>query len=299
MKHYAVVDIGTNSARLMIAHIEGKRVIADYKTLRLIRVGEGMVGKRQIVPAAMERTKKALCEYLLISTQHGVQKEDFFCFGTSAVRDAQNREEFCVYIKRECGISLDIISGDREALLGFAGCIDENGGMFDIGGGSTEVMLGSLKDVQFQKSFQIGTVRMLQMFPGGDEADPQAFINAHEWAAKTFEGVPSAQGFTYTGIGGTATALAALELKLQSYDAKLIQGHVITLESAQVLCDMLKSRTKEQRKSMIGLEENKADVIVFGAILFVEFMKAVKAQTVIISDSDNQEGYLKFKLGLI
>lgn len=299
MKRYAVVDIGTNSARLMVAHIENDYVVADYKTLRLIRVGEGMVGKRVIVTAALARTKQALLEYLQISKEFGVNKEDFFAFATSAVRDAENKEAFCEFIRSECGVDIDIISGDREALLGFAGCIDGEGAMFDIGGGSTEVMQGSLNDVRFAHSFRIGTVRMLQMFPSGDDADPQAFEQAHALAAKTFSQVPKSGSLGYTGIGGTATALAALDIGLTEYISEKIQGHVITLQQAQELCTMLKSKTKEQRKAINGLPEKKADVIVFGAIIFLEFMKAVGVTSVIVSDSDNQEGYLKFKLGLI
>lgn len=299
MKHYAVVDIGTNSARLMIAHINDGAIVADYKTLRLIRMGEGMVGKRELVPAAMARAKDALNEFLIISGDYGVNKEDFFAFGTSAIRDAENRDAFVDDIKKECGMSIDIISGDREALLGFAGCISGDGYMFDIGGGSTEVMQGSLTDVRFKNSFQIGTVRMLQMFPGGDDADPQAFKQAHAHAAKTFEGVPNIGQSVCTGIGGTATALAMLDLGLTEYSAEHVQGHAVTGERAQELCTMLKSKTAQQRKQINGLPEKKADVIVFGAILFVEFMKAAGAQAVTVSDSDNQEGYLKFKLSLI
>lgn len=299
MKNYAVVDIGTNSARLMIAHINNGEITADYKTLRLIRMGEGMVGKREIVPAAMQRAKEALLDYLNISRDYGVNKENFFAFGTSAIRDAENRNTFVDYIKNECGVDIDIISGDREALLGFAGSIRGDGYMFDIGGGSTEVMQGSLNDVRFKNSFQIGTVRMLQMFPGGDDANPQAFLQAHAFAAKTFVGVPNTGEYVCTGIGGTATALAMLDLNLTQYDAAQVQGHVITLKRAEELCGMLESKTTEQRKRIGGLPEKKADVIVFGAILFLEFMRAAGAQTVTVSDSDNQEGYIKFKLGLI
>jgi exopolyphosphatase/guanosine-5'-triphosphate,3'-diphosphate pyrophosphatase len=297
MMYYAVVDIGTNSVRLMVAHIKGKRVIADYKTLRLVRVGEGMTKEREIATAAMIRAADALNEFLTISQSYRVDK--LFCFATSAVRDAQNSAEFLSHVRGACGLEMDIISGEQEALLGFAGCIDDKGGMFDIGGGSTEVMLGSLKDISFQKSYDIGTVRCLQMFPGADEADPRAFFAAHELAAHTFAAVPKQDVFAYTGIGGTATALAAIDLGLRQYDARRIQGHVLSLEKAEAICAMLKSKTKAQRRQLMGLEENKADVIVFGAILFVEFLKAAGAAASAISDSDNLEGYLKFRLGLV
>ncbi|MGI5919099.1 MAG: hypothetical protein ACOX8N_05510 [Christensenellales bacterium] len=295
---YAVVDIGTNSARLMIAHIEDGRVVADYKTLRLIRVGEGMVDRRVIMPAAMERTRLALREYLAISREYGAA-ERFMCFATSAVRDAENRDEFTDYIRRECGVDVDIISGDNEAILGFAGSVGGFGGMFDIGGGSTEVMMGTLHKPLFRHSFNIGTVRLLQMFPSADEADSKAFEGARAKIRSVFHDVPAPQGFVYTGIGGTATALAALDLELKEYDAERVHGHVLSLETVKRLEAMLMSKTKREREQIPGLPEKKADVIVFGAMLCWEFMEQADADRIIVSDSDNMEGYLSLKLNLV
>ncbi len=294
---YAVVDIGTNSARLMTARIEGSAVVAEYKTLRLIRVGEGMVDRHIIVPAAMERTRQALLEFLEISREQ--QAEQFLCFATSAMRDAENSNEFTDYIRRECGVSIVIVSGDREAQLGFAGCIEGFGGMFDIGGGSTEVMTGTMREPAYQRSFQIGTVRLLQMFPSADDADPAAFEAARDYIRSVFISIPKAEGFTYTAIGGTATALAAIDLKLTEYDAGKVHGHVLNLQTVANIESMLMSKTKEERKRLIGLEEKKADVIVFGAMLCCEFMRASGAERIVVSDSDNLEGYLKLHLGLI
>lgn len=296
MTKYAVVDIGTNSARLMIAHVKNQQVISDFKTLRTIRVGEGLHDNLGITEAAMQRTKDALTEFLEISRIHGA--DEFYCFATSAVRDAHNQKEFVEYIKQQCSVTIEVISGDSEASLGFAGSINGYGGMFDIGGGSTEIMTGTLHKVEFQHSFQIGTVRSLQMFPAADNADEGAYKNAHRLAAETFKGIPRSNGFTYVGIGGTATALAAIDLQLEEYSAARVQGHVISHQRMTELCDMLKSKTKQQRKELIGLEEKRADVIVFGAIIMLELMNAAKAIEVRVSDSDNQEGYLALKLGL-
>ena len=169
--------------------------------------------------------------------------------------------------------------------------------MIDIGGGSTEVIFGSLEDVRFKRSFKIGTVRCMQMFPGGDMADRAAFRKARALAARTLSEIPDAGGFAFTGTGGTATALAAIDLKLEEYCSDRVQGHVITLETAKRLCRMLESMTKEQRKTLPGLEESRADVIVFGAIIMLEFMKAVGAVSITVSNRDNLEGYLSLKLG--
>ncbi|MDD5016561.1 MAG: hypothetical protein PHO15_00500 [Eubacteriales bacterium] len=297
MANYAVVDIGTNSARLMIAEVTDGAVRSIFKTLRMIRVGEGMVEQRRITDAAMARAKTALLEFLDTSRQYGAQQ--FYCFATSAVREAENKQTFVDYVKSECGIETDIISGDMEAVLGFAGSVSGQGGMFDIGGGSTEVMTGSLDDVRYRQSFKIGTVKCLQMFPGADEAEPEAFARAHALARGTFGVLPDTGDTVFTGIGGTATALAAIDLGLAEYIPALIQGHEISMERAGEICDMLKTRTKAQRESLAGLEENRADVIVFGAIICFEFMRAVGAEKIIVSDSDNQEGYLAQKLGLL
>ena len=298
MTYYAVVDLGTNSARLMVAHVEGGSVHSDLKTLRMVRIGEGMVSEQRIVPAAMERTAQALNEFKEVAQRYDVGKH-FFCFGTSAVREASNCDEFLRYIGRECGVGIDVISGEKEASLGFAGSVEGYGGMFDIGGGSTEVMFGSLQDVWFQRSFYIGTVRSHAMFPGADDAKPEAFAAAHRHAEEVFSAIPDPGDIVFTGIGGTATALAAIDLKLEVYEPKRVQDHVITLERVQELCHMLEGMTMEQRKRLIGLEEKRADVIVFGSIIMLEFMEAVGATYVVVSDRDNQEGYLSLKLGLI
>lgn len=298
MTYYAVVDLGTNSARLMIAHLEGGRVCSDFKTLRMIRIGEGMVDQRCILPAAMERTLSALKEFIEIADRYHVGTH-FFCFGTSAVREALNCDEFVRYIWRECGVGIDVITGEAEASLGFAGSVEGYGGMFDIGGGSTEVMFGSMQDVWFGRSFSIGVVRCHAMFPGGDEANPEAFEAAHRHAGQVFSKIPDAGDIVFTGIGGTATALAAIDLKLAEYAPERVQGHIITLPRMQALCAMLQGQSKEERKAIVGLEDKRADVIVFGAIIALEFMEAVGADHIIVSDRDNQEGYLALKLGLI
>lgn len=290
MKQYAVTDLGTNSARLMIAHINKNSVEADYKTLRYIRIGE-KISDNIISKAAMRRAAAAVNEFKKISADYNVG-DRFYCLATSAVRDAKNSVHFCEYILKECAIQVDVISGDKEALIGFAGCVEGYGAMVDIGGGSTEVMVGSISKITYAKSYDIGTVRFHQLFPGGDLADSNAFSAAHRFAAKTFAKVPAANGFTYTAIGGTATALAAIDLGIDKYDAKLIDNHILSSQKVKQLCAVLESKTKRQRMQLAGLEDKKADVIVFGAILLSEFMQAARANCVKVSTRDNLEGYL-------
>jgi len=292
---YSVVDLGTNSARLMIARMENGRAVSEYKTLRTIRLGENMVNGGGITQDAMRRAAATLNEFKAISEGRGAA--GFYCFATSAVREAGNRDAFVEYIRRECGVEIDVISGDDEAAIGFAGSVPDGGGMFDIGGGSTEVIFGKPGRIEYKRSFGIGTVKMLQMFPAADEADKGALSAAHELAERTFSELPDTKGFRFTGIGGTATALAAIDLKLKEYSAERVQGHRISLKRAAGLCRMLESKTKREREGIIGLEENRADVIVFGAIIMLEFMKKINADGITVSDRDNQEGYLEMRLG--
>jgi exopolyphosphatase / guanosine-5'-triphosphate,3'-diphosphate pyrophosphatase len=295
---YAVVDLGTNSARLMIARIAGNQAVSEYKTLRMIRLGENMVEKKEITGAAMKRTMETLLEFENISKRRGADGK-LFCFATSAVREAENKEGFLKYIKRECGIDIEVISGEMEATLGFAGSVKGQGGMFDIGGGSTEVMFGELGNIEYMHSFKIGTVRFLQMFPGADDAEPESYEKAHILAERTFREIPDTGNIVFTGIGGSATALAAIDLELNEYMPERVQGHVITYERAKEICGMIESRTKKQREKITGLEDKRADVIVFGAIIMLEFMKKISADNIIVSDRDNQESYLEMKLGIL
>jgi exopolyphosphatase/guanosine-5'-triphosphate,3'-diphosphate pyrophosphatase len=282
----------------MTARIENKRAVSEYKTLRTIRLGENMVNKSEISEAAMKRTRDTLIEFEEISRRQGITAP-MYCFATSAVREADNKEDFVKYIKEECGVGIEVISGETEAMLGFAGSVQGRGGMFDIGGGSTEVMFGEPGNIEYRRSFKIGTVRFLQMFPGADEADPDSYEKAHIFAAQTFDEIPDTKDYVFTGIGGSATALAAIDLELKEYVPERVQGHVITFERAKELCGMLESKTKEQREKIIGLEEKRADVIVFGAIIMLEFMKKIRSEKILVSDRDNQESYLEMKLGLL
>lgn len=288
---YSVVDLGTNSARLMVARRENGLAVSEYKTLRTIRIGENMVSEKIITDAAMWRTADTLKEFKKISEEKGASR--FLCFATSAVRDALNKNEFTEFIKNECGVDIDIISGETEAEIGFSGSVRGRGGMFDIGGGSTEIVFGKPEKIEYKRSFCIGTVRMLQMFPGADNAEKKDFENAHLFAAEVFSELPDTGDIFFTGIGGSATALAAIDLGLKVYSSERVQGHIISLGRAAELCRMLEGKTKRERERIIGLEQNRADVIVFGAIIMIEFMKKVNAGEITVSDRDNQEGYLE------
>lgn len=276
-KRYAVVDIGTNSARLMIADFENGSIEVIGKSLNTVRIGEGIGASSRITEAAMERTVQALLTYRDEAREKGAQ--EIFVFATSAVREASNKEEFANKVLSVCGFRVDIISGREEAQIGFlgaAGC-GRRRGIVDIGGGSTEVIVGRDENLEYIKSFRVGTVRSLSLYPdskdntGNGYADLRARIRD-----ETAE--LSGQGFGNThfiGIGGTATALASIALGLKEYRGEKVQGYILTSEKLDEIFALLSSIGIEQRKNVTGLDSKRADVIVFGCCILQEFMASL------------------------
>lgn len=296
---YAVVDIGTNSVRLMLAKAGQKGVRSVYKTLNTTRIGEGMGHSKVITPAAMERALNALAAYKKEAHEKGAKA--FYVFATSAVREAENRQDFLHMARERTGIDIEIISGEQEAQIGFIGAAgrDKRRGIIDIGGGSTEVVCGMNEQLDFIHSFRVGTVRALSLFPDADRQ--KDYDDARQWMQGEIAGlkdIPELKGVPFIGIGGTATALSSIALGLKTYQSDKVQGYVLTEAKLKELFTMLSSLGMEQRKNVTGLDAMRADVIVFGCLLMQCFMSAIGLKEIEVSDRDNQEGYLIRKLNL-
>ncbi len=298
-QHYAVVDYGTNSARLMIAVNTVSGIKTIKKTLDTIRLGDGMQDGR-ITDAAMARAKATTLRFLAEAERYNV--DTFYCFATSAVRDAANASEFKAHLLKECGVSLDIISGDREARIGYIGASRGTKapvGIIDIGGGSTEIVTGENGVVDYAHSFRTGTVRLLQQYADASPENQQAYASAVSHILEIFTSLPEGlDHFNWLAIGGTATALAAIDLSLKVYDPKKVDRHVLSLSRISEICASFQSLTVEERKKTTGLDDKRADVIVFGVTLLKTLMERIGITEVTVSESDNQEGYLIEKLAL-
>jgi exopolyphosphatase/guanosine-5'-triphosphate,3'-diphosphate pyrophosphatase len=296
---YGVVDIGTNSVRLMLAEAGQKGVYPISKTLATTRIGEGMGHSRIISAAAMERSLQALASFQAQARQKGVKA--FFVFATSAVREAENGRGFAKEAKERLGIDIDIISGEEEAKIGFIGAAgrDKRRGIIDIGGGSTEVVCGKNDTLDFVQSFRVGTVRALSLYPEADKA--KDFSSARKWMEETIAGLkdlPALKNTPFIGIGGTATALASVALGLKEYKSEKVQGYILTKARLAELFDQLSGMDIERRKNLTGLDALRADVIVYGCLLLQCFLDVIGLEEIEVSDRDNQEGYLIKKLGL-
>lgn len=284
-----VIDIGTNSVRMMKATVADGQVKRLWKTLRTVRTGEGVNASGRLSEAAIERTIGALKEYREIMEQEGFPAGECFCFATSAVRDSANRDEFVKRVEQACGIRVTILSGAEEARYGFAGAVGNgDGGIVDIGGGSTEIIFGRGGEIAYARSFDVGCVRGMEMFAEADIA------KVTDWACALFAEVPfsQAEDLVFYAVGGTATALAAIDQHLAVYSEEKVQGYILTHGTIQKMMDWMGKMTLEERRHVIGMEPRRADVILYGLAILSAFFKASGQKRVIVSEADNMEGYL-------
>lgn len=289
MKYY-VIDIGTNSVRLMRAHVSNGCIICEKKQLLSVRTGEGVNASKVLCEAAIARTIGAISEYKSIAADENPDAP-IYCFATSAVRDAKNREEFVQAVFKSCEIDVEILSGDAEARCGFVGAVPSGTGVvLDIGGGSTEIVMGKNGKIEYAQSFDVGCVRALELF------GENAFLEVKKWAMDAIKSAKVPSDLEVFAIGGTATALAAIKLGLVEYDPNIVHGYLLDSQSLLYLENILVGISLEKRKQITGLSPKRADVIVHGLAIMSAFMSSFNISAVTVSEADNMEGYLSMKL---
>ena len=287
MRKFAVIDIGSNSVRLMFV-ADGKVL---YKALNTTRWGEGLADKPLLKPEAIERSVAAVCDFYKKAVQEGA--EQVLCFATAAVRSAENRQVFLDKVFSACGLTIEVISGEEEAEIGILGALgNRDGGVIDIGGASTEIVVKKDGALIYKKSVNIGVVRLKDMC-GREKAALERVANE---ASQQYGEIPL--GDTIYGIGGTATTLAAQVLGLQTYSSEKITGAVVTAEEMQAMADKLLGMSVEEIAALPCMPKGRADVLTGGAVLFTTLMKNLGFQRLIVSDRDNLEGYA-IKKGLM
>lgn len=287
MKKFAVIDIGSNSVRLMF--------VADgnvlYKRLNTTRLGEGLARKPILTANAIERTARAV--ELFYQTAKSDGAETVVAFATAAVRSAENGSQFVERVKELCGLEVEVISGEEEAEIGVLGALGEaDGGVVDIGGASTEIVVKEKGVLVYKKSVDVGVVRLKDKC-GADEA---ALIKEAKAASIAF-GVVSKIGVLH-GVGGTITTLATQILRLEEYDSARITGVKITAEQIHEIADKLLKMTVEEIAALPCMPKGRADVLTGGAVLLSTLMRELKIDALIASDADNLEGYA-IKRGLM
>ncbi len=281
----AAIDIGSNSVRLMM-WADGKTL---YKRMKTTRLGEGLNFAPRLSDEACARTAQAVAEFVATAKEDGADK--VYAFATAAVRSAENPELFTDKVEKLCGIKVDIISGEREAQIGLAGAMGSgDGGIIDVGGASTEVTVRASGKIRYSKSVNIGTVRILDA-AGRDLDKINSFVaeRIKDYGKKDFS------GFDMYAVGGTATRLAAIKHGIKEYDAELLHGTVLTVKEVENFSKLLtKMSVDEIRQTTICTKS--ADLIGGGAALLAAVMKNFNIRKITVSESDNLEGYVLYKL---
>jgi exopolyphosphatase/guanosine-5'-triphosphate,3'-diphosphate pyrophosphatase len=293
----AAIDCGTNSIRLLIAEIEGSNFREVYRTMEIVRLGQGVDQNKAFHPDAIARTLAAVDLFAQEISRRGVEQIRFCA--TSATRDATNRELFIDGVKELLGIEPEVISGDEEARLSFIGATKEFAEsdapflVVDIGGGSTEFVYGH-SDVEFAKSVNIGCVRMTERNIHSDPPKTEEIENARrdiqEAIAVAASTVPITKAKTLIAVAGTATSVAASALKLEQYDRHVIHLARVSAEQAHHVAITFAGMNAEQRSHVGFLHPGRADVFAAGSLVLSEIMKATGAKEFVASEADILDG---------
>ena len=280
---YAVIDIGSNSVRLMMS--DGQ--FTEYKQVKTTRLAENMGTDKILQLGPIERTVSAVSFFVQKAKNENADR--IYIFATAAVRQVKNKQEILDKIKFTTGIDVDVIDGLMEAKLGAQGALGGlDGGIIDVGGASSEVLVVKNGEIIYSKSINIGAVKIFNDC-GQDKCK---ILKLVKQAVKEFESIPNAN---YFGIGGTATSLASISLKMPTYNPKLVHGYVLSLQEIKDLRDKLLVMSVEEKRALVGLQPDRAEVIAGGVAIVYEILTIAKSDKLVISENDNLEGYLAFK----
>ncbi len=302
----AGVDCGTNSIRLLIADVSDGQLRDVHRETRIVRLGQGVDATGQFAPEAIERTKAALVDYADLLRAHGVERVRMVA--TSAARDVSNRDDFFAMTADVLGRVLpgavaEVITGAEEAELSFRGAVgelDRTRGPFvvvDLGGGSTEIVLGA-DQVVASYSADIGCVRLTERCLHSDPPTSQEVKAARQMVRDRLEpalrAVPVEGARTWVGLAGTMTTLSALAHNMSTYDAAAIHLSRVAGDDLLSVCEGLIAMTRSQRAALAPMHEGRADVIGGGAIVVEELARELNARAGIdeltVSEHDILDG---------
>ena len=282
----AAIDCGTNSIRLLVADVDpAAGTLVDLeRSNEVVRLGQGVDRTGLLAPEALARTIDAARRYHDVCERLGVEAVRFVA--TSATRDARNRDEFVVGVRDALGVDPEVVAGDEEARLSFRGATGVLGGRFDapflvvdLGGGSTELVLGATAP-EAAVSMDVGSVRLTV---GHLHDDPRSGVQlAAAWAdvLRALDAaarvVPLGRAVTLVGLAGSVTTLTAHALGLDRYDRTRIDGAVLGVDEVLRSCDDMLSRTRAQRASLPYLHPGRVDVIGAGALVWRDVVRRVR-----------------------
>ncbi|MCA1711030.1 MAG: Ppx/GppA family phosphatase [Actinobacteria bacterium] len=297
MTRVAAVDCGTNSIRLLVSELAAARKTDVHREMRIVRLGQGVDRTGELAPEALKRTRHALTDYAATCRELGVERTRMVA--TSATRDARNRAVFSEMVRDVLGAEPEVISGDEEAALSFDGAtrgLDPAEAPFlvvDIGGGSTEVVLGTEK-VEAARSVDVGAVRLTERHllddPPSREQVAAAVADVDAALELVRADVPVAQGKTFIGLAGSVTTVAALALGLNAYDRDRIHLSRISADAVRRVTADLLGQTRQERGRLGAVHPGRTDVIGAGALVLRTLVDRLDVDEVLVSESDILDG---------
>ena len=293
----AVVDIGSNSTRLLVADVVDGRVEEAERRTRVTRLGRGVDLSGKLSDDSIEAVCDTLAEYVAIYEERGA--DAVTAIATSAVRDAENGEAFIAELRERFGLNARVIDGLTEACLTYRGATaqgppSESTVVIDIGGGSTELIIGTGSDLDFHTSLQVGVVRHTERHinsdpPTAKELDALAG-DIRAVLDREVAGEDAVSAGAAIAVAGTPTSLAAIELELDPYDPERVHGHVLSLESIQRMLSQLASMPNQERAETVGLHPARSPTIVAGTVILIELMRTFDLAEVRVSEHDILHG---------
>jgi exopolyphosphatase/guanosine-5'-triphosphate,3'-diphosphate pyrophosphatase len=290
-KRVAVIDVGTNSTRLLVADVAGRHVSEVERRSTVTRLGRGVDLSGHLAGEAMEDACAAIGEYVEVLRELGAEKVE--AIATSAVRDADNGGAFIAELRERFALSARVLDGEEEARLTYLGATSEQLPtrptlVIDIGGGSTELIVGHREEIEFHTSLQAGVVRHTERHIASDPptaAELEALAGDIRGLieGRIPEGLRAEEGIA---VAGTPTSLAAIELALDPYDPERVHGHELALPSIQRMLSQLASSPLSNRVKITGLHADRAPTIVAGVVILVEAMRAFGLDRITVSEHD-------------
>lgn len=302
LPRFATIDVGTNTVLLLVAErAPSGQFRAVDERMEITRLGRGVDRTRRLAPEAIAETVSVVERFVEAARDQGV--EGVAITASSAARDAENGSAFFAKVHEATGLSVEVITGDREAELVFESAHRDFGGtgplsVVDIGGGSTELIFGDGEGPRFRHSFDVGAVRLTERHLHSDPPTVAEIEALRADLRSEFAAAPQPpEGSRLVGIAGTVTTLCAIELGITSWDGSLVHGKEMSVGDVRRLADRLASMPLEERKRLPGLPEKRADVIVAGAEILAGILETFGFAAVTVSDRGVRWGLLYSRFG--
>jgi exopolyphosphatase / guanosine-5'-triphosphate,3'-diphosphate pyrophosphatase len=287
----AAVDLGTNSTRLLVADVDDGRIDEVVRRTTITRLGEGVDERKRLLPAPIARVRNVLTDFRREAERLGAERT--LAIATSAVRDAENGEAFLGEVEWSYGFTTRLLSGHDEAQLAFRGValgreLADDTLVLDIGGGSTELVVGGPRGLRFHDSLDLGCVRLTERFLPSDPPTAEE-LDACAHAAR--ELLPDDLApTTAIGVAGTITSIAALDIGLEEYDPDRVHGHYVSRAGVTEQLERLASLPVAERREVPALDPDRAPVIVAGAVILREALDHFRLDGIEASERDILDG---------